>query len=201
MYTPLICCPKCKASLSDGIFNRPELTPCPSCGAPLMIEVFPALFRPAALGRDGERIIEEGEASCFYHPQKKAVLPCQCCGRFLCALCDCELRGDHFCPACLEAGRKKGKIKSLENQRTLYDSIALALAVFPILLLITVYFTFITAPAAMYYAIRYWNAPRSIIHRTKARLVVAIVLAGLQIAGWCLGIYALFHVKHRIPHG
>ena len=36
----------------------------------------------------------------------------------------------------------------------------------------------------LYVAIRYWNAPRSLIHRTKARYVLAIALAGLQIIGW-----------------
>jgi hypothetical protein len=37
--------------------------------------------------------------------------------------------------------------------------------------------------------IRYWNAPRSIVHRTKIRLVLAIILATLQIVGWGVGIY------------
>ena len=46
------------------------------------------------------------------------------------------------------------------------------------------YFTLVTAPAALFVAIRYWNAPRSIVHRTKIRLVAAIVLALMQIAGW-----------------
>src|SRR6185369_13510263 len=115
------------------LFNRAELKPCPSCAAPLQVEVFPAFFRKITPGTGAETILVEGEASCFYHPQKRAVLPCHGCGRFLCALCDCELHGEHYCPACLETGRKKGKIKRLENRRTLYDSIALAVALFPIL--------------------------------------------------------------------
>ena len=172
--------------LTESVFNRAELTPCPTCAVPLQVEIFPALFRRTASGRDGEALMVDGESSCFYHPQKKAVLPCQGCGRFLCALCDCELRGQHFCPACLEVGRKKGKIKSLENQRTLYDSIALSLAILP---LIIFYFTVITAPMALYIAIRYWNAPRSIVHRTKIRYVLAIFFAALQILGWGLGFY------------
>ena len=116
-YT-LIQCPKCRAWLMDGVFNQPEFAPCPACGMPLQMEVFPALFRKISAGQGGETIIVEGESSCFYHPQKKAVLPCDGCGRFLCALCDCELDGRHFCPACLEAGKTRGKIKSLDNQRT-----------------------------------------------------------------------------------
>ncbi len=183
MYTSLVEIPKCQAWLLDGVFNQPDLSPCPACGTLLQIEVFPALFRNQSVGRSGEAILVEGESSCFYHPQKKAVIPCQGCGRFLCALCDCELNGQHFCPTCLETGKTKGKIKNLENQRTLYDSIALSLAVYPLLIF---YFTLITAPAALFVALRYWNAPRSIVHRTKVRYVTAIILASLQIAGWGL---------------
>jgi hypothetical protein len=188
VQSPLLQCPKCRAWLLDGVFNQPEPAPCPTCAAPLQVEVFPALFRRQASGRAGEAVMVEGESSCFYHPNKKAVLPCAGCGRFLCGLCDCELHGQHFCPACLEAGKTKGKIKSIENQRVLYDSIALALAIFPMLIF---YFTFITAPMALFVAIRYWNKPRSIVHRTRVRYVTAIVLAGLQLAGWAVLIYNL----------
>ena len=181
-------CPSCQVVLTEGVFNQPELRPCPRCGTQLQIEVFPALFRQLAPGSNAETVMVEGESTCFYHPNKKAVLPCEACGRFVCALCDCELHGQHYCPACLEVGRKKGKIKSLENQRTLYDSIALSLTIFPLLIF---YFTIITAPMALYISIRYWNAPRSIIHRTKIRYVIAIVLAALQIIGWGVGGYLL----------
>lgn len=190
MNSPLIHCSKCNAALLDGVFNLPRLAPCPSCAAPLQIEVFPAMFRRSTPGRAGENILVDGEAGCFYHPQKKAVLPCDGCGRFLCALCDCEMDGHHYCPACLDAGRNKGKIKNLQNSRTLYDSIALALVVVPLVLTLSVVFAFagllsiVTAPIAIYIAIRYWNTPTSITRRTRARFVAAIVIASLEIVGW-----------------
>ncbi|MDB6112007.1 MAG: hypothetical protein JWR69_3757, partial [Pedosphaera sp.] len=155
-------------------------------------QVFPALFRRFTPGRSGEAVMEESEASCFYHPQKKAVLPCEGCGRFLCALCDCELNGQHLCPSCLEGGRKKKKIKSLENHRILYDRAALALAVYPMLIF---YLTIVTAPIAIFLAIRHWNTPTSIIHRTKIRYVIALTIATLQIIGWVAMIYFIFHFK------
>lgn len=160
------------------------------CGSQLQVEVFPALFRRINPGRDGELSMVDGESSCFYHPQKKAVVPCQGCGRFLCALCDCELHGQHFCPACLEVGQTKGKIKNLQNTRTLYDSVALSLAILPLLLF---YFTVVTAPMALYISFRYWNAPMSLLRRSKVRFVLAIVLSTLQIIGWGVGIYFLVH--------
>jgi hypothetical protein len=161
--------------------------------SPLQVEVFPALFRHITPGQSGETIMVEGESSCFYHPQKKAVLPCQGCGRVVFGLCDCELNGQHFCPACLETGKTRGKIKNLENQRTLYDSIALSLAIYPLLIF---YFTLVTAPVALFVAIRYWNAPRSIMHRTKIRYVAAIVLASMQIAGWGV-LFVFLSTRHH----
>ena len=98
----------------------------------------------------------------------------------------------------LPGGREtKGKIKSLENHRTLYDSIALSLAIYPLLIF---YFTIITAPMTLYVAIRYWNAPRSIVHRTKIRYIFAIIIATLQIVGWGVGIYFLVTAATR-RHG
>ena len=178
---PLIACPQCRAWLLEGVFNRPDLTPCPSCGTPLQIDAFPALFREISVGQNAQPVMVEGESSCFYHPQKKAVVPCAGCGRFLCALCDCEFGNEHFCPGCLEAGKSKGKIKALDNQRTRYDHIALALALLPVLIF---YFTIITAPMTLFVAIRYWNSPRSPVQRSRIRFVLAIIIALLQIGGW-----------------
>ena len=184
-----ILCPRCQAPLAEIDFNQSQLAPCPACAAPLQVEIFPALYRPVLSGREGEAVLIGTESSCFYHPQKKASVPCDACGRFLCALCDCELHGKHYCPACLETGRTKGKIASLENKRTLYDSVALSLSLLPLLIF---YFTIITAPITLYIVIRYWNAPRSIVHRTRIRYIFAVFIALLQIVGWSLGLYFLF---------
>ena len=62
----------------------------------------------------------------------------------------------------------------------------MGLAVVPPLLLITIYFTFITAPAALFIAIRYWNTPMGAVPRSRWRAVLAIIFAGAQIAGWGL---------------
>ncbi len=152
------------------------------------------MLRPSGPGAVGEAVMVEGEASCFYHPAKKAVLLCESCGRFLCAVCDVEMNGVHLCPACVESGKKKGRLKQLENRRTLYDSLALAVAVYPIIL---VWPTLISAPAAIYIAVRYWNAPSSVVPRSKWRAVLAIILALLQIVGW-VGIFiSISHSSKR----
>ena len=162
---------------------------CPGCKSPLQVFVFPALTHGLSLGSAGERLENQDEASCFYHPQKKATLVCEHCGRLLCALCDIEVDNKHICPQCVETGAKKKKLKGLEHHRTLYDSIALGLSLLPLLMWPA---TLITAPIALYVAIRYWKAPTSIVRRTKFRLVLAILFASLQIIGWSIGLYYLF---------
>jgi hypothetical protein len=194
MTTAEVSCTKCKAVLPGTLFNLPDLTPCPSCASPIQVEIFPAFFRRIAPGRGAEAMLDETESSCFYHPQKKAILPCEGCGRFLCALCDCELDGRHYCPSCLEAGRTKGKIKNLENHRVLYDDMALALAILSFVPPI-IYFCWITAPLSLYLAIRHWKTPTSIVHRTKARFVFAIVIAVLEIVAIVGGIILVFTMR------
>ncbi len=184
-------CTRCRAPLDDSFLNRGQLSPCPACGIPLAVEGFPALWRPIPRGNGGEPLVVEGEASCFYHSQKKAVVACQGCGRFLCGLCDCELSGEHFCPACLETGKQKGKMTKLENQRTLYGNIALALTIYPVALVITIYFLIITAPLAIFLALRHWKAPGSIVGGGHTRHVVAIILGIVELAGWAAMIYFL----------
>jgi len=179
MNTLLVQCPKCKTGLLGGIFNQPALTRCPACGAPLQVEIFPAFFRRTAPGREGEAILIEGESSCFYHPQKKAVVPCDACGRFLCALCDCELKGQHFCPGCLESGQKKRKIQGLEDMRVLHGRQALLLAILPL---------FITGLAAIYVVLRYRKEPGSLVAPMRWAFPTALILASLQ----TLGFLALF---------
>lgn len=49
---------------------------------------------------------------------------------------------------------------------------------------------------ALFVAIRYWNAPRSLVRRTRIRFVAAIVLAVLQIAGW--GLLFVFLARHHL---
>jgi hypothetical protein len=183
-------CTKCNASLPDEVFNAADFIRCPSCNSKIRIDVFPALLESPSSGPAAQSLLVESEASCFYHEKKKAVVPCDYCGRFLCALCDVELNGEHFCPSCLESGTKKGKLRNLQNHRILYDSIALSLAVLPAIL---IWPSIVTAPMAIFIAIRYWRAPLSIIPRTKVRFVLAIALATPQILGWAALVYTLLH--------
>jgi hypothetical protein len=175
-----VSCTQCHQPIPAGCYITPDFVRCPSCQVPIKIDLFPAFVRGLQPGKPGE-VLTDDQASCFYHPQKKAVIPCDHCGRFLCALCDVEFGNKHVCPACLDAGRKKGRIVNLDRHRVVYDSAVLRLALIP---MITVWFTAVTAPAALYLAIRHWNSPTSLVRRTRVRFILAIVLSGFQILAW-----------------
>ena len=183
-----VTCARCQAPLPNYFFIATTLMPCPSCGAEVEVHVFPALFRTPPAPAIAE-VSAAGEAGCFFHPEKRAIVTCHLCGRFLCGLCIVEFKGQNWCPGCLEAGSRKQKGTDFENHRVLYDSVALASATLPFLAFF--WPSLIGAPAAIYVAIRYWKAPGSILPRTKIRFVVAILLALGQLALMGTLIYAI----------
>lgn len=180
-----IACPKCNGELNENVFNASSLTKCNSCGVRLRVDVFPAINKQTETGLPGEALADGTEASCFYHPQKKADSHCELCGRFLCALCDLQINAQHLCSACLELGQKKQKFTNLENHRILYDKIALILSIIPFTLIFW-FVSIITAPATLFVVIRYWKSPSGIMHSNKIRFVLAFIFAGIQLAGWTM---------------
>ena len=184
----MIYCTKCTKTLNTETYNSWRTEQCPSCGASLIVYAFPALYKIIPEGSPAEPLLVDNEASCYYHPNKKAVIPCSLCGRFLCALCDVEFNGRHLCMSCLESSGKKKMVRNLENHRVLYDSIALWISTVP---MIIIYFTIITAPLVLFMVFRYWKAPSSILPRTKLRFIAAFIVAGLQITGWTVVIFML----------
>jgi len=177
----VIPCTRCQTPLPATAINTLELTPCAACGTAIRADVYPALCQETQNGHAGSRLQDARAASCFYHPEKQALLPCSVCGRFMCALCDIDLNGRHLCPVCFEKGKTHEKITDLVARRVCYDRIALLVAVLPIMM---VWITIVTAPVAIFLAVRYWNAPASILPRTKARSISAILIASAQIAIW-----------------
>lgn len=184
----MIACPACGAEQppeelarlpAEPLFDGPDVR-CRACGAGLWIELFPALVRPPEAVDPGERVLDDATASCFFHADKQAEVACEGCGRFVCALCDLEIRGRHLCPSCVAGGQRRDA-PELATRRTLYDGIALALALYPLLIF---YFTLVTAPAALYFCIRHRHSPGSLVRRRRWRFAVAALLATLQIGGW-----------------
>jgi hypothetical protein len=184
MNTAAFTCTHCSAPLPATMLNTADFVPCPACAAPLLVRAFPALVRTSRTGEVGDRVTDAGQATCFYHPHKIAHVPCDSCGRFICALCDVEWQGRHLCPSCLEAGRKKGTLTTFENRRVLWDNIALCVAVAPVATVLFWFMTIVTAPASILLAVLGWRKPGSLAPRTKIRFVLAIAFSILVIIGW-----------------
>jgi hypothetical protein len=176
---------KCGEPIPAQSWNSDEPLNCPRCRLQFWHVAFPSFFEESKNTGKGELILEQ-ESSCFYHPEKKASVICASCGVFLCALCDIEMNHQHLCSRCIQQGKKKGKIKNLENERTLWDDASLALALIPLL---AWPFTIVTAPITLYLIIKHWKDPTSILGRTKIRFILAGLIALGQIVGWGILIY------------
>jgi DNA-directed RNA polymerase subunit RPC12/RpoP len=151
---------------------------CSSCGAHVLLTVFPSLYKPPEKAKAGETLLVGEQSSCYYHPSKAAVLACDSCGRFLCALCDIELGEQHVCAACLASSETELQ-ERLERGRSLPDNVSLDLSIFP-LFLCTPLIVF-TAPMVLFLCVRYWRADISLVPRLQWRLPVALLLGGLQV--------------------
>lgn len=182
-------CGRCKRWTSIPLSGESFSARCRYCAAFTRIELFPALYRGIKPGMAGRPVLEDDESSCFYHPDKKAVSVCRGCGRFLCSLCEVEWGEMLLCPVCIERGAAREASDFAGAGRFHYDSLALALAVYPLLIF---YLTIISAPIALYLSVRYWRADMSCLPRGKSRLAAAFVISALQLAGWAVAIGSIF---------
>ena len=122
----------------------------------------------------------DGDACCYEHSDKRAASICSHCGRFLCALCELQLGRQVLCPDCLTGVKVQAPLNALDTQRTKFDSIALALATWPLL---SIYFPIITAPMALILSIFAWKRPTSIVRHSRWRIYLAITFSVLEIGG------------------
>jgi hypothetical protein len=178
-------CPQCGWELPPRMFESTDFAPCQICGAELSLLPFRAAFAPKQELRSADMARSEEEAPCFYHESKKAAQSCSRCGRFLCSLCAAEFGSEVLCPDCLVAAARSGQDARLETERTLYDSIAFALAVVPAF---TVSFTIFGAPAAIYTALRFRKRPTSLVRRRRWRIWAALLIGLAEVGFWVFAI-------------
>jgi hypothetical protein len=184
-------CAACSWPVPREFWNREEGVRCRNCGQTVRVWVFPAIDRTTA-GVAPETLQGETEASCFYHPQSRAAQVCEDCGRFLCALCDLEVEGRHICPRCFETGVSEHKIQTAEPRRVMYDNMALALSTVPFLL---IWPALIAAPWSLVLIFTRWNAPSSVVPRTKIRFLLAALFALAELGFIAFVIYMMITVS------
>jgi hypothetical protein len=177
----VIACPKCRTIQPTAHINTGDLHSCPGCRELVRTDVFNAFVRPSDQGAVTSGNAVDGEAECFYHAGKPAVAACDACGRLLCSVCRVEFNHRSLCMQCLHAGQDKNKLPELQQQRLLNDSIALHLALWPMLMIFP---TVLTAPAAIFFVYRHWRQPAGVLPRGVFKSILALLLAVGQIAGW-----------------
>jgi len=171
--------------------SHPPDGTCPHCDCRNIVHTFPALLDPLEKGREADALVLDSDASCFYHGTKSAETVCDGCGRFLCSLCDLPVGDQHLCPVCLKNSRETHEEPTLQRERSLHDSIALAVAIYPMLL---VWVTIVTAPVTLFLVFRHRKTPLSLVRRSRWRAWLAVLFALMQIGGW-LTLLAFFILK------
>jgi hypothetical protein len=187
-------CNRCNMLLTTQEYASTGACVCSFCLSPNTVRLFPALYqtRPAPTVAE---VAADNEATCFDHPQKRAADSCSQCGRFVCQLCAVPFRGATWCPSCVSGGPKAKPVAALEPSRMLYDSMALTLALGPLLMWP---FTVLTAPAALFVIVKFWKRPLGVVRRWRWRFAAAALIAGSQLVGWVwLTFYLIAEAKLR----
>ena len=200
-------CSSCGFGMPDALFARTGSADCSTCGKEVRATILPALYkgpgaRPPLLPEEPPA---PGEPACFYNPDRRATKVCDHCGVFVSDAWAAKWGSQTVCLKCIEDLRSKHKDTRFEAKRTLWDNIALFLAVGPWVLagllvatfilygfaILVLFTTLATAPAAVFVALRYWNAPRSLVPRGRGRLCWALGLGLVQVGLWMAGILTL----------
>ena len=108
-----VACPACGFALPLDALARGGEAPCPQCRARLSGTLFPMFWSPEPAAPSLADHAGDDEAVCFFHPENRAALACDRCGRFLCAVCDMPLGTRHLCPTCLTSGLGGEKLPEL----------------------------------------------------------------------------------------
>lgn len=192
-------CTSCDYSIVAGKSADWVEQECPSCHTKQSALVFPAIRGILAASPQGIPVAPDGFASCFFHSGKPASIPCDNCGRFLCDLCDLKIDERHLCTLCLQTAQEEkaspsAKSVTVTKERTfLPQNLAMILTFYMPVSIVGLYIIFLTAPAAAYVSVRYWNHPGGIQQRGRWRLVACLVVALAQILGF-LALAYLFYM-------
>lgn len=180
----LIRCPVCYFMLhGEWVEGGENQRACARCQQHLRVTTFPGLhIAPPMPTQPGVRALE-GDATCFFHPEKRAERPCDRCGRFLCALCDLPLGARHLCPACLKLGPEENSaLPELVTSRVSWGRLSLLLS-----LMIFVpgvnFFFYLTAPGAVFAALWGWSKPGSLVNGKRHLSATIGLLFGLAQVG------------------
>ena len=180
MIAPLggVACPHCRASLAhDDLASGSQR--CRWCGRWFELTRFSPpvrVPRPAALDASGPG----GANPCGNHGGNAAETNCGRCGLFLCALCAIEADGRTLCPACFDRLAAAGELRLARTRFRDQSRSALALSW---LGLVAFFAGLAIGPAVMLSAQRAERQLKETGEGSRARIVTAFVLGGLETLG------------------
>jgi hypothetical protein len=180
---PALPCPSCKRVLGAHTWHDEHSGRCSHCTTEFDFFPFPALTAVRTRAVPQAAAVAE-DSVCFFHGENRAEVVCEDCGRMLCVVCAVNMGGRKVCPSCIATARD-AQSSPVARERLLYDSLALTLAIAPILIW---FFTLVTAPIALGFVIYGWKKPGSLVRgSSKVRFVVAGTIAAIEIGAWVTG--------------
>ena len=191
---PALACPQCHLALDPGALAGGGGTMCPHCRSEIHGAIFPAFWKDHAALAGGAQRAGEGEAVCFFHPENRAALSCERCGRFICAVCEFNIGARRICPSCLSSGLAGEKLPELIPWRFIWSDAALFTGLMPLLLGVFMWpFIVVSGAAAIFLAIFGWKRPGSLPRgRRRWAASVGIVGGAVQIAIWITVVILIF---------
>ncbi len=196
---PALACPQCGAALAPDALGSGRGTACPQCRSELLGATFPAFWKSEADIAGRAQPAGEGEAVCFFHPENRAALSCERCGRFICSVCEFTIGARRICPSCLSSGLAGEKLPELIPWRFIWADAALFTGLMPLLLGVFMWpFIVISGAAAIFLALFGWKRPGSLPRgRRRWASIVGIVGGVLQIAIWLTIVIFFFTLRNR----
>ena len=203
MSTVISHCVACDASLpiSTERGGGVEIA-CPACATRQRQQLFPAMVKSVEPLQ--ESVYSDENAVCYFHDTSGARTLCDDCGRYLCDLCRLEMpqpanRPAGFpqivCPSCYAhraATEESAPWDLMQTTYLRYDLMALFVAFLPLLLVLTFLLTPLTAPIALYLALRYWGRSRNPVKRFYLNGVLALFLVMGVLLIWVAFIALVF---------
>ena len=183
---PALACPQCQSALDPDTFSAGGSAVCPRCHSELRGATFPAFWKNHLDLSGRAEQAGEGEAVCFFHPENRAVLSCERCGRFICSVCEFSIGSRRICPTCLSSGLVGEKLPELIPWRFIWADAALFLGILPLFLGLFVWpFIVFSGTAAIFVALFGWKRPGSLPRGRRRWAAIAGIVGGtLQIAIW-----------------
>jgi uncharacterized paraquat-inducible protein A len=137
----------------------------------------------------------EAAGACANHPRNAAVTNCERCGIFICSLCELEVDGTKYCPACFERLAQEGAIHSARTRFRAYGSLA-ALSAVAGLFLSGAFLGFPLGGLALYYVGKGFRTRRD-TGSTVFGLVLVTIIALAAISCSALMVFFLVHTPKK----